>query len=244
MDGVITLVLQHFGNRHFLARQAHFREGHCVVRAIAIIIHWRQCAAIHVIGKHGHDFAHARRCRRELKSGPCRIASRHQHRTRRRTGAIAGIGLREQRTIGGQLVDVRCRHTATGDAATKRAEVINAEIIDKDEDDVRWALCSRLARHRRSLVPVDRTVRRDVRPARLRGHKEDDRLLVQEGDPACHHNNGKRAKNQFLQHVISLSRLLHECDNLAGKGVRCVFLQEMSAALNRHILDARYTGNE
>ena len=204
MYSVIALVLQHFGDRHFRSRQAHLRKRHGIIGCVAVIIDRRQRAAIHVIGKHRNNPPHAGWCGRELKTRARRIAPGHQHCARRRTGAIARIGLREQRALGGKPVDIRRRHAATGHPATKCAEIIDAQIIHQDEHHVGRAVRCRRSGNLRSLVPVNRDMFCHVYPSAMRRHIQDDRLAIQDSGNPCCKQYDDQANRPFLPHVPHL----------------------------------------
>lgn len=81
---------------------------------------------------------HRRRC--EFKAEPRRITARHDRRARGRTGGIAGIAVDEYRAIGGDGVDIRGRHIAGGQSAAECGDVIDTQIVDQDDDDIRRPL--------------------------------------------------------------------------------------------------------
>ena len=173
MNGVVAFVLQHFGDRHFRARQALVREIGKRGGRLRVVAHLRPPPRF-FIGEQGNDPPHAVRRRREFESCACRIAARQQHRARRRAGARAGIGRGEVCTARRQRINVRCRNAPARNAAAKGRYVVDAEVIHEDEDDVRRPVAWRSHGGGRSLHPAHRLVGRNLRPVGAGDQKQDD----------------------------------------------------------------------
>src|SRR5687767_5740183 len=73
---------------------------------------------------------------------PGRRLARQNRRTRRRTNRLCAVGRRETRALGGEPIQVRRAMFL----APVAGEVVDAEIVGEDEDDIRmrggkWSRC-------------------------------------------------------------------------------------------------------
>ena len=139
MNRMIIDLLQDFCDRD-LAR----RESLCIVirargRSSFVIQIFGQIV-VHFIAEPCDHRAEttARGC--IFKSCPRRVSTRHQHCARWRTRALTRIGLREYRALCGQPVNIRRRRASPRHAASECREIIDAEIINQDEDYIWWTL--------------------------------------------------------------------------------------------------------
>src|SRR3546814_1213736 len=100
-------------------------------------------------------FGELDRDRRIFEAEARRIASGHHRGARWRAGRVRGIGGGEIDAFACKRVDVR-RLDDPRDAAAVEADIVIAEVVGDDQDDVRRALS--LGNLRRALLPGDRAV--------------------------------------------------------------------------------------
>jgi hypothetical protein len=65
--------------------------------------------------------------------------------------------------LAGNRIDVRRWYRATGDAATECRQVVDAEIIRQNKDNIRRAIARRAIGRRRALLPLYLNIRADLR---------------------------------------------------------------------------------
>ena len=75
---------------------------------------------------------------RELKAKARGITARHDGCARGGARGIARVTGVEIGALLGQAVDVRCWHAAVGQAAAIQADVVVAQVVGHNEDDVGW----------------------------------------------------------------------------------------------------------
>ena len=152
LDRVIAHALQQLADGDLAGRHAHLGGRDDVLLAVGEID--RVADAI-VMGAHiaGELQVHGR----ELEAVAGRIAAGQQGRAGRRAGAVAGVGLGEIGALPADGIDVGRRDRPAGDAAAVEADVIVAQVIGDDDDDVR--LAARLGRCGRARLP-DHVARR------------------------------------------------------------------------------------
>ena len=167
MHGVIAAPFEQFGNRDFRPRQPLVLKRQDVVIDFGIDLKLGQMRFLSPRSERGQRAGHAIGRGREFEPGACGISPGHQHRTRRRASAGAGIGLRKDRALRGQLVDIGGRHSPSRNTAAKGRDVIIAQIIEQDEHNVWRTIAKRRGRFGRPLVPLDDAGRPSLNPVRL-----------------------------------------------------------------------------
>ena len=143
---------------------------------------------------------HRHRC--ELESETGRITTGHHRGPRRCAGGIAGITCGEIHTAKRNRVDVGRRHGAVGNTATGQAQVVVAEVIRDDHDDVRRPFLTRCERCRLGGpgLPGDLAIGRRVFAQKIFERKHRNALTAANGhktDRSQHCKRDKANRNSF-----------------------------------------------
>ncbi len=161
MDAVIARRFQDLGDRALAAGQTLAIEiGRAFDRCL-LVGQWRQ-TRIHLRRQRRDDAPHTIGGGGELEPGTRRITPGEDHRPRWGAARSARIGVGIDRTLARQPVDIGGRHQTACDAAAKGRDVVDAEVIGEDEDDVGRALAGRERSHIGALLPGNRPVGRDI----------------------------------------------------------------------------------
>ena len=107
----------------------------------------------------GYQASEAGGRRREFEAEARPVASRHQRGARRRTGRVRRIAVDERRAVGRDRIDVGRGHGAIRDAPAAEREIVPAEIVREDQDDVGRAFRGRPALGVGAARPRDLTGR-------------------------------------------------------------------------------------
>jgi hypothetical protein len=201
----IALVLEHLGQGCFRRRHGHLGHLGNVLLAIRMIDGLVRVRRRHVAEQLGE--LDGNRC--ELEAEARGEAARHHGGARRRTGRVARIGLREVGAILRDGVDVRCQDGAVVNACPRKGDVVVAEVVGNDQDDVRRAVRHRCLRRRGTLLPDDFLVRSDRIEDRLADAGDEIPVLLEcdvAGD-ACHKHRACGSNGDFSQ-VHGMARVL------------------------------------
>ena len=104
------------------------------------------------LGNHLHKLF---RRGRELKTKAGGIASCHHGRARGRASGIGRIAVTEIHAFAGNTVDVGRRHLTTGNAATIERDVVKAQVVCHDQNDIGGPLIRACRGLRGTGFPVD-----------------------------------------------------------------------------------------
>ena len=135
MQGAIPLPLEHLGHGDFRTRQAHGFIGDEIFFTFSVIDGIVELIGPFVMPNHFHELLGGGR---ELKAKTCGVTSRHHGGTRRRTRGITRIAGFEVGTLLRQTVDVGCGHGALGQTTAIQSDVVVAQVVSHNQNDVGW----------------------------------------------------------------------------------------------------------
>ena len=157
VDGVVAARLEQLG--HGLLTRRHAQVVEVFGRAGFFLVDHNRVQAIRVGVERASNACHRAGCRRELDAKAPGIAPGQQRRARHGADRCRRIALIETHAIACDGVDVGCWDALGGMAATEGADVVAAQVIGHDHDDVRRPLRHGLHGADRSVDPGHRMVR-------------------------------------------------------------------------------------
>ena len=207
MHRMIPGGLQHLGERDLRRRQALILERHLFagsdlrpqqfMRPRSVVVEQIEHPA-HTIGRG-----------RKLETGARAVTPGHQHRPRRRARRRTRIGLHESCTILGDGVDMRRRYRAARHAAAEITDVVDAQIVGDNNDNVRRPLSDWHCRTVRPSVPHNLAIGSDRFQSPRRHEIEDQRLAKQVSRPRKSQNGHQRNQRVSLPAHLSLPKCLN-----------------------------------
>ena len=154
---VIAAWLEQFGHRQLTGGQPQVVEVLGLRGLVLVDPHRVQAVGVGV-KRAGHARHGARRgC--EFNAKPPGVTTGHQRRTRHRAHGGAGMALVKAHTVAGDAVDVGRGHPFGSAATAVGGDVVDAQIVGHDDDDVGRALRGCHGCGRRALRPRHRLVR-------------------------------------------------------------------------------------
>ena len=195
VQGSVAGSLQRLRQGHFRCRHAQHRQGGHLGRNV-VVEPRQQCrtgSLFHPIEEPDTDSED----RRELEPEPGGVAASHQCGPRGRTDGIAGISVGEHDTVGGDGVDVRRREATVRGTAVAQRDVVVAEVIGQDNNDVRQTIRRRGTGLGWAWLPLNRPVRSDgIAPLldpRQREHHQLEPEEVAGGDEPGYHRRDEQS---------------------------------------------------
>ena len=133
VHGVIARALQQSSEGDFARGQAHVLVRNQVLLTIFVVHRLVELFRIAIGPQYLHEL---RGSRRELEAKPGGVASRHQCGARGRAGRIAGVADPKVDALLGDRINVGGRDGATCDPTAMERDVVHAQIVGNNQDDI------------------------------------------------------------------------------------------------------------